>query len=893
MMSRSISCLIGTFFLVAASAVDGQSVQTVPPALDAVEGNSPGNYIPLGAATGGTYLVLYAADQLTGIPAGSVITSLQMRQNNSTAVAWPASAATIADYQVRLAASPLTPSTISSTFASNMTNPVLVRSGVLNLGAGAYPGGANTGTTPEGWGPVIGFTTGYVYTGGVLAIEFRNGGVGAGSTAYADTLYSEVRAAGRGNIASPGETSGFDGAALVARLTFTTPTGPFQTGVTKFIVLGDTAMSRGSATSTSLLNLSPRTAQLGLDAGELRGLAPGSQFIGMGYRAGVSAAWPAANQSFKKYDIQLSRSNNAPGSLSDTIATNVGSDAVTVRSGALAVGAGALLPWPASPGYAPWSLEIPFANPYMYTGGPLLTVIRSDGVTGALSGEVDAIATTSPLYGSRLKARLSAASSTATTTTSALAYPIERFSVDAADIIPNSNATATGNNTYTAILRPEPISFQVIVSATELAYLPIGSQITGYSLRADGGAATYPATAIAFNEYQVWASTSRRHPNAASLTFADNEGADVVQVRSGPLAVPAGMFAGGGSINPFSSPIWFQRPFVYKGGDLCVTIRHSGSPGSSIPILDGSSDTTRTILRSSFGIAATVSDSDYRMGPVIRFGYNPSVVAPTSRTTTPGNDGYSLMYSAAGNVHQNIYGADQLTGLRIGSVITGVSFRAQSAVNGYATWPAADVNVNRFDITLSTSPRLPAAMSNTFAENIGADAVLVRSGALTIPAGAFPYVYSTTNPNEYRWFLQFTRPFVYRGGPLSMTIRNDSGAGFVSMYFDVLMGAFAQANGRWAYGTGADATVQTKTGFYGALAARFAFVPEGSCPADLNNDGVVDDGDFTVFLFAYNTLDCTDPSMALGCPADFNHDGVVDDADFSVFVLAYNELVCP
>ncbi len=65
------------------------------------------------------------------------------------------------------------------------------------------------------------------------------------------------------------------------------------------------------------------------------------------------------------------------------------------------------------------------------------------------------------------------------------------------------------------------------------------------------------------------------------------------------------------------------------------------------------------------------------------------------------------------------------------------------------------------------------------------------------------------------------------------------------------------------------------------------------CPADLNNDGLVDDADFSIFVVAYDILDCADPTMPAGCPADLNADGVVDDLDFQVFVVAYDELLCP
>ena len=64
------------------------------------------------------------------------------------------------------------------------------------------------------------------------------------------------------------------------------------------------------------------------------------------------------------------------------------------------------------------------------------------------------------------------------------------------------------------------------------------------------------------------------------------------------------------------------------------------------------------------------------------------------------------------------------------------------------------------------------------------------------------------------------------------------------------------------------------------------------CVAYLNNDGLVDDADFSIFVVAYNTLDCADPAMPPLCPADLNRDAVVDDADFSIFAVAYNQLIC-
>lgn len=67
----------------------------------------------------------------------------------------------------------------------------------------------------------------------------------------------------------------------------------------------------------------------------------------------------------------------------------------------------------------------------------------------------------------------------------------------------------------------------------------------------------------------------------------------------------------------------------------------------------------------------------------------------------------------------------------------------------------------------------------------------------------------------------------------------------------------------------------------------------GGCPQDLNEDTLVDDLDFQIFVVAYNVLDCAAPEMPLDCPSDFNLDGIVEDSDFQIFLLGYNALLCP
>ncbi len=72
-----------------------------------------------------------------------------------------------------------------------------------------------------------------------------------------------------------------------------------------------------------------------------------------------------------------------------------------------------------------------------------------------------------------------------------------------------------------------------------------------------------------------------------------------------------------------------------------------------------------------------------------------------------------------------------------------------------------------------------------------------------------------------------------------------------------------------------------------------SIVVANTCPADFNNDGVVNESDFMIFVIAYQYLLCADPAMPSGCPADLNADALVDDVDFQIFGHAYDDLNCP
>ena len=96
-----------------------------------------------------------------------------------------------------------------------------------------------------------------------------------------------------------------------------------------------------------------------------------------------------------------------------------------------------------------------------------------------------------------------------------------------------------------------------------------------------------------------------------------------------------------------------------------------------------------------------------------------------------------------------------------------------------------------------------------------------------------------------------------------------------------------------------EATAYSNFNFFNGLFAGsgcnldIEVIANASCPGDLNGDNQVDDGDFQIFVVAYDILDCADPAMPAGCPSDLNSDAVVDDLDFQGFAVAYDQLICP
>jgi hypothetical protein len=140
------------------------------------------------------------------------------------------------------------------------------------------------------------------------------------------------------------------------------------------IVPGTFALTEANSSDNAPLGATEQHFQQVFSASLLTNLSIGELISGIGFRVeGNETALPA--QTVTTYDVSLSQSANAPGSLSATFASNRGPDFQTVLSGPLTITPG-MFPGGSSPNNFGW---IPFSTPYQYQGGDLLIEVAYQG----------------------------------------------------------------------------------------------------------------------------------------------------------------------------------------------------------------------------------------------------------------------------------------------------------------------------------------------------------------------------------------------------------------------------------------------------------------------------------------------------------------------------------
>jgi hypothetical protein len=168
-------------------------------------------------------------------------------------------------------------------------------------------------------------------------------------------------------------------AASVAWLLLLSAGGRAQTFVVVPNAFADTAGTGASSLLISPQN-NPRTVQIVWNANQLTDLV-GAQITALTYRlsAALPNGYPIQTTTWSDYNISLGPSV-LPSQASTTFANNFLAPPTPVRSGPLTVPP---LAWPTggggSPTPTPWGFEIPFATPYLYTGGNLGLLVSLSG----------------------------------------------------------------------------------------------------------------------------------------------------------------------------------------------------------------------------------------------------------------------------------------------------------------------------------------------------------------------------------------------------------------------------------------------------------------------------------------------------------------------------------
>lgn len=153
-----------------------------------------------------------------------------------------------------------------------------------------------------------------------------------------------------------------------------------------------------------------------------------------------------------------------------------------------------------------------------------------------------------------------------------------------------------------------------------------------------------------------------------------------------------------------------------------------------------------------------------------------TVVLPPVLAGSEGSAAYSL---STATTFQQVFDPGLLLGLPPGAVITGIQFRQEG---GGATGPGAVMNFTNFNISVGPSAFAAGSLTSSVAANQGAGTIVVRSGALSLPANSFP---GGSSPNAFGPVIAFQTGYTYTGGNLLFTISHTAASQVLNIDTDV------------------------------------------------------------------------------------------------------------
>lgn len=205
-------------------------------------------------------------------------------------------------------------------------------------------------------------------------------------------------------------------------------------------------------------------------------------------------------------------------------------------------------------------------------------------------------------------------------------------------VVPNANLATNGGWSINSLFRQtgNPRTVQQAIAASELTGIPVGAEIVGFSLRPDTptrNPMAWPTTAATWQNYEITLAQAAVPIPQMTTTFAANM-RNPVLVRSGSYTIPIGHFVNNGppGPNPFGRLYFeFQKPYVYRGGDLVVLATHDGNNTGTAIYSDGVRPNTATYGFTCYAMSyqaatATFASTNF-MVMRIHYGVGPAGIA--------------------------------------------------------------------------------------------------------------------------------------------------------------------------------------------------------------------------------------------------------------------------
>lgn len=195
-------------------------------------------------------------------------------------------------------------------------------------------------------------------------------------------------------------------------------------------------------------------------------------------------------------------------------------------------------------------------------------------------------------------------------------------------VAPNAFATADGDTANFLPFFPGtngatppafvPVRYQQVFAASQFALAPAGGAlITALAFRVDANTSNAPF-ALTIPNIRLDLSTSALGPDALSLTFTNNVGADNVTVfPAGPLALASTNTDAGNNTRTFDVTVTLATPFFYNpaNGPLLLDVRNASGAGTEgDPRTQPSFDATE--IGTSSGQATGATSRVFHLGDV-------------------------------------------------------------------------------------------------------------------------------------------------------------------------------------------------------------------------------------------------------------------------------------